>query len=100
MAEHFGFNFAVSFVCLECTDNEIVRVVGATSHLGLEHGDHGIKGASTSNFSQHIIQFTFSHEFTNIVKSSTDIVLGDGAIFVNVHLLKALLVHAELLLGE
>merc|ERR1712242_88707 len=84
----------------ECTNDEIVGIIGASSHLLLEHVNHGLECACTSNFSQHVVQFTFRHKFTNVVKSTTDIILGDGTVFVDIHEFEALLVHVELLLGE
>merc|ERR1719293_409728 len=98
--EHLSLNLALRLVSLEGTDNEVVGVVGAASHLVLEHLDHGVEGAGTANLAKHVVELTLRHELADVVESGTDVVLGDGAILVNVHQLEALLVHLELLLGE
>merc|ERR1719150_776803 len=73
VAEHLGFDLAIDLVGLEGTDNEVIGIVGATSHLFLEHLDHVVKAASTSNFSQHGVEFGLIHELANIVEGSTKI---------------------------
>merc|ERR1719225_990143 len=45
MSEHFCFDFALNLVGFECTDNKVIGVIGSTSHLLLEHFDHGIECA-------------------------------------------------------
>merc|ERR1739847_263003 len=51
MSEHFGFNgflailFLDHLISLKCADNEVIRIISSTSHLLLEHFDHGVEGA-------------------------------------------------------
>ena len=71
-----------------------------TSHLLLEHFDHGIEGAGATNFTQHGVQFGLVHELTDIVKSGTEVVLAQGTVLVDVHKLETFLVHVNLLLRE
>merc|ERR1711899_160089 len=56
-----------------CTDNEVIGIVGSTGHLFLEHLDHVVEVAGTSNFSQHGVEFRLVHELANIVEGSTKI---------------------------
>merc|ERR1719452_20074 len=94
MLEHLGVNLALLVIGLESLDNEVIRVISISSHLLLEHLDHVVIGASTSNLSKKSIELTLAHEDTNIVKSTTEV------IFVDVHKLEAVLVHLQLVLGE
>merc|ERR1711935_9240 len=100
MTEHLRLDFAVNLVGLEGTDDEVIGVVGATSHLLLEHLDHVVKVASTTNFSQHAVELTLVHQFTNVVEGSAEVRFAEGAVFVDIHKFEAFLVHINLLLGE
>merc|ERR1712172_337154 len=88
MAEHLSLDFALDLVCLEGTDDEVIGVVGATSHLLLEHLDHVVKVACTTNFSQHGVELTLVHQFTNVVEGSAEVRFAEGAIFVDIHKFK------------
>merc|ERR1711981_1299735 len=96
--EHLGVNLAFHIVSLESLNNEVVRVVAVSGHLLLEHLDHVVVGAGTSNLSQEFIKFRLSHEDTDVVEGSTEVILVNGSILVDVHHLEAVLVHLELLL--
>merc|ERR550532_675892 len=98
--EHLGVNLAFHIVSLESLNNEVVRVVAVSGHFLLEHLDHVVVGAGASNFSQEFIKFRFSHEDTDVIEGSTEVILVNCPILVNVHHLEAVLVHLELLLGE
>merc|ERR1711935_668412 len=100
MTEHLRLDFAGDLVSLEGTDDEVIGVVGATSHLLLEHLDHVVKVASTTNFSQHAVELTLVHQFTNVVEGSAEVRFAEGAVFVDIHKFEAFLVHINLLLGE
>merc|ERR1739844_880995 len=100
MCEHFGVNFASVVIGLESLDNEVIRVISISSHLLLEHLDHVVIGAGTSDLSKKSIELTFTHEDTNVVKSTTEVIFVKLAILVDVHKLEAILVHLQLLLGE
>merc|ERR1719309_1664641 len=100
MCEHFGVNFAILIIGLESLDNEVIRVISISCHLLLEHLDHVVIGAGTSDLSKKSIKLTFAHQDTNIVKSSTKVIFVKLTILVDVHQLKAVLVHLELVLGE
>merc|ERR1712228_152281 len=100
MLEHLGVNLSFLVVGLESLDNKIIRVISISSHLFLEHLDHVVIGACTSNLTKETVKFSLSHEDTNIVKGTTEVVFVDGTILVDVHKLEAVLVHLELLLGE
>ena len=71
-----------------------------TSHLLLEHLDHVVKVACTTNFSQHGVELTLVHQFTNVVEGSAEVRFAEGAVFVDIHKFEAFLVHINLLLGE
>merc|ERR1719474_2464289 len=98
--EHLGVNLALLIVGLESLDDEVIRVISISSHLLLEHLDHIVIGAGTSDLTKETIKFSLTHENTNIVKSTTKVVFVNGTILVDVHKLEAVLVHLELLLGE
>merc|ERR1711872_1017346 len=100
MLEHLGVDLALLVVGLESLDDEIIRVVSISSHLLLEHLDHVVIGAGTSDLTKKTIKFSLSHEDTNIVKGTTEIVFVDSTILVDVHKLETVLVHLELLLRE
>merc|ERR1719410_529511 len=101
MTEHLGFDFAtLQFVGFEGADDKIVGIVGTTGHLLLEHLDHVVESAATSDLGQHGVKFGLIHELANVVESSTEITLVNGAVLVDVHEFEALLVHVKLLLGE
>merc|ERR1711902_432116 len=98
--EHFGVNLAVLVVGLESLDNEVIGVVSVSGHLLLEHLDHVVVGAGTSDLSEQRVELTLSHEDTDVVEGSTEVIFVKGAILVDVHQLEAVLVHLELLLGD
>merc|ERR1719373_1083175 len=98
--EHLGVNLALLIVSLESLDDEIIRVISTSSHLLLEHLDHVVIGAGTSDLTKETIKFSLTHEDTNVVKGTTEVIFVNGTIFVDVHKLEAVLVHLELLLGE
>merc|ERR1719369_2572978 len=98
--EHLGVDLAFLVVSLESLDDEVIRVISISSHLLLEHLDHVVIGAGTSNLTKETIKFSLTHEDTNIVKSNTEVVFVNGTILVDVHKLEAVLVHLQLVLGE
>merc|ERR1719186_1513054 len=100
MLEHLGVNLASLIVGLESLDNEVIRVVAITGHLLLEHLDHVVVGAGTSDLAQKAIELSLRHEDTNVVKSTTEVIFVKLSILVDVHELEAVLVHLELVLGE
>merc|ERR1719341_3134803 len=100
VGEHLGVNLALLVVGLESLDNEVIRVVAITGHLLLEHLDHVIVGAGTSNLAKKTIEFSLAHEDTNVVKGTTEVIFVKLAILVDVHKLEAVLVHLQLVLGE
>jgi len=71
-----------------------------SGHLLLEHLDHVVEVAGSSNLLQHLVQLRVWHELADVVEGGAEVVLGDGAILVDVHQLEALLVHLNLLLAE
>merc|ERR1712207_70326 len=100
VGEHLGIDLALLVVSLESLDNEVIRVISISSHLLLEHLDHVVVGAGTSNLTKETIKLSLAHEDTNIVKGTTEVIFVKLAILVDVHKLEAVLVHLELLLGE
>merc|ERR550519_144125 len=100
MCEHLGVNFAILVIGLESLDNEVIRVIAISGHLLLEHLDHVVIGAGTSDLSKKSIKLTFTHEDTNVVKSTTEVIFVKLAILVDVHKLEAILVHLQLVLRE
>ena len=71
-----------------------------SGHLLLEHLDHVVVGAGTSDLSQELIKLGLSHEDTDVVEGSAEVIFVKGTVLVDVHQLEAVLVHLELLLGE
>merc|ERR1712012_850720 len=100
MLEHLGVNLAFQVISLESLNNKVVRVISISSHLLLEHLDHVVVSAGTSNLTKKVIKLGFSHQDTNVVESSAKIILVNGSILVDVHQLEAVLVHLKLLLRE
>merc|ERR1719348_217947 len=100
MLKHLGVNFALKVISFECLDNEVIGVVTLSGHLLLEHLDHVVVGAGAPNLAEQFVKFSFCHQDTNVVKSSTKVIFVDCAILVDVHQLEALSVHLQLLLGE
>ena len=90
------------FLALYCNHKCILgfKTLVTSSHLLLEHLDHVLVGAGATNLSEKLIELRLGHEDTNIVKSSTEVVFVNGAIFVDVHQLETVLVHLELLFRE
>merc|ERR1719500_641722 len=68
VCEHLGVNLALVVVSLESLDDEVIGVVSISGHLLLEHLDHVVVGAGTSNLAEETIEFSLAHEDTNIVK--------------------------------
>merc|ERR1719357_234805 len=85
---------------LEGLDNKVIRVISISSHLLLEHLDHVVVGAGTSNLTKKTIKLSLAHQDTNIVKGTAEVIFVKGAILVDVHKLEAVLVHLQLVLGE
>merc|ERR1711881_216639 len=83
--EHTGIDLALEFVSLEGLDDEIIGVVAISGHLGLEHLDHVVEGASASDLSEHIVELVLLHELADIVEGSSQIVFVEGSILVDVH---------------
>merc|ERR1711923_260195 len=100
MLEHLGVNLALLVVGLESLDNEVIGVVSISGHLLLEHLNHVVVGAGTSNLAKETVKLSLAHEDTNVVKSTTEVIFVKLAILVDVHELEAVLVHLELVLGE
>merc|ERR1712001_455140 len=98
--EHLGVDLAILVVGLESLDNEVIGVVSVSGHLLLEHLDHVVVGAGTSNLSKERVQLGLGHEDTDVVEGSAEVIFVQGTVLVDVHQLKAVLVHLELLLGE
>merc|ERR1719260_134843 len=80
MGEHLGVNLALLVVGLESLDNEVIRVISISSHLLLEHLDHVVVGAGTSNLTKETIKLSLAHQDTNIVKGTTEVIFVKGAI--------------------
>merc|ERR1719284_1367514 len=100
MLEHLDIDLATLIVGHESLENEVIRIVTISSQLLLEHVDHALNGAGASNLSHEVIKLRLRHEDTNVVKSSTEVILVQGTILVDVHQLETVLVHLDLLLGE
>merc|ERR1711936_315360 len=98
--EHLGVNLALVVVGLEGLDDEVVGVVALAGHLLLEHLDHVVIGAGSRDLAQKTIKLRLAHEGTDVVEGTTQVVLVQLAILVDVHKLEAVLVHLQLLLGE
>merc|ERR1712235_130287 len=98
--EHLGVNLSVHVVGLESLDDEVIGVVSVSGHLLLEHLDHVLVGAGTTNLTKKTVELRLGHEDTNVVEGSTEIIFVQGTVLVDVHQLEAVLVHLELLLGE
>merc|ERR1719244_786323 len=84
MLEHLGVNLAFLVVSLESLDDEVIRVISISSHLLLEHLDHVVISTGTSNLTKETIKFSLSHEDTNIVKGTAEVIFVKGAILVDV----------------
>merc|ERR1712168_497276 len=52
VGEHLGIDLSLLVVSLESLDNEVIRVISISSHLLLEHLDHVVVGAGTSNLTK------------------------------------------------
>merc|ERR1719384_2707336 len=98
--EHLGVNLSVHVVGLESLGDEVIGVVSVSGHLLLEHLDHVLVGAGTTNLTKKTVELGLGHEDTNVVKSSTEIIFVQGTVLVDVHQLEAVLVHLDLLLRE
>merc|ERR1711936_9476 len=89
---------ALVVVSLEGLDDEVVGVVALAGHLLLEHLDHVVVGAGSRDLAQQAVKLRLAHEDTDVVEGTTQVVLVQLAILVDVHQLEAVLVHLELLL--
>merc|ERR1711997_1197026 len=58
VAEHLGLDLAIDLVGLESAHDQVVRIIGTSSHLFLEHLDHVVECASTSDLAQHVVEFS------------------------------------------
>merc|ERR1711881_829572 len=74
MGEHLGVNLALLVVGLESLDNKVIRVISISSHLLLEHLDHVVIGAGTSNLTKETIKLSLAHQNTNIVKGTAEVI--------------------------
>ena len=70
---HYRLHYIILFLLL------------TTGHLFLEHLDHVVEVAGTSNFSKHGVEFRLVHELADVVEGSAEIGFAEGAIFVDVH---------------
>merc|ERR1712127_748150 len=100
MLKHLGVNLALVVVGLEGLDDEVIGVVAVAGHLLLEHLDHVVVGARSRDLSQQTVELRLAHEDTDVVEGTTQVVLVELAILVDVHQLEAVLVHLQLLLRE
>merc|ERR1711862_190507 len=98
--EHLDIGLATQVVGHESLEDKLIGIVTITNHLLLEHVDHASDIAGASNLSHEVIKFRLGHEDTNVVKSSTEVILVQGTILVDVHQLEAVLVHLDLIFGE
>merc|ERR550539_1386391 len=98
--EHLDVDLAVLVVGGESLDDEVVGVVSVSGQLALEHVDHALGGAGTTDLSHQIVQLRLRHQDTNVVEGSTEVIVVQGAVLVDVHQLETVLVHLDLLLGE
>merc|ERR1712227_966787 len=98
--EHLGVNLSIIVVSLEGLDNEVIRVIAVSGHLLLEHLDHVVVGAGTADLTEEAVELRLSHEDTDVVEGSAEVIFVKGSVLVDVHQLEAVLVHLELLLGE
>merc|ERR1712066_500557 len=76
VTEHLSLNKALlalllDLVSLEGTDDQVIGIVGATSHLFLEHLHHAVVRAGSTNLCQHGVEFRLVHKLANIVKGGT-----------------------------
>merc|ERR1719264_1329013 len=78
--------------------SNILESILPSQSYALKEFDHIVIGARPRHLSQQLVQLRFSHENTNVVKSSSQIVLNNCPILVDVHQLEAVLVHLQLLL--
>merc|ERR1712183_480633 len=69
--EHLDVNLAFNIIGLKCLDDEVVGVIALAGHLLLEHLDHVVKGAGTSNLTQQFVKLTLGHQDTDVVESTT-----------------------------
>merc|ERR1712029_1211383 len=98
--EHLDIDLATQVVGHESLENELIGIATITSHLLLEHVDHASDIAGASNLSHEVIKFRLGHEDANVVKSSTEVILVQGTVLVDVHQLETVLVHLDLVFGE
>merc|ERR1712200_164427 len=94
--EHLDVDESLDVVGLEGLDDQVVRVVAVSGHLLLEHVDHVLVGAGTADLSEKAVKLALSHEDTDIIESSTQVIFVNGAILVDVHELEAVLVHVPM----
>merc|ERR1711988_930806 len=70
--EHLDVDLAFVVVGSEGLDDEIIGIVAVYSHLVLEHVDHALEVAGTSNLSRQIVQLRLRHEDTDVVEGSAE----------------------------
>merc|ERR1712235_174053 len=66
--EHLGVNLSVHVVGLESLDDEVIGVVSVSGHLLLEHLDHVLVGAGTTDLTKKTVELRLGHEDTNVVE--------------------------------
>merc|ERR1719420_2677522 len=87
------FNFFIKG--LKCTNDEVIRIVDTSSHLGGEHLDHVVIVAGPSHLGQHGVELIILDQSANIVEGSSQVILVDDTVLVNVHETEAFLVNLE-----
>merc|ERR1712107_743720 len=98
--EHLDINLAALIVGHESLEDQLIGIVAVSGHFLLEHVDHAVDVAGSTDLAHQLVQLTLRHEDTNVVEGSTQVVLVQGAILVDIHQLEAVLVHLDLLLRE
>merc|ERR1712107_398105 len=98
--EHLDINLAALIVGHESLEDQLIGIVAVSGHFLLEHVDHAVDVAGSTDLAHQLVQLTLRHEDTNVVEDSTQVVLVQGAILVDIHQLEAVLVHLDLLLRE
>merc|ERR1712018_384119 len=95
--EHLDINLAALIVGHESLEDQLIGIVAVSGHFLLEHVDHAVDVAGSTDLAHQLVQLTLRHEDTNVVEGSTQVVLVQGAILVDIHQLEAVLVHLDLL---
>merc|ERR1719420_1489111 len=87
------FNFFIKR--LKCTHDEVIRIIDTSSHLGGEHLDHVVIVAGSSHLGQHRVELFVHHQSTHVVEGSSQVILVDDTVLVNVHQSEAFFVHLK-----